>query len=127
MEECRDTVEETDQQSIKSSNDIHLIPTQKTRQRVRSENDHVPAFNQICDGGSVYTTPSMLSLISIPITLDDNTRTNIVGPLFLCSATVKYSNFFTTHYSIQLMWYQKKRELMELFLQKHTLCFSKKE
>ena len=82
MEECRDTVEEADQQSMKSSNDMLLIPTEKTRQCVRSENDHVPAFTQVCDRGSVYTTPSMLSLISMPNKLDDNTRTNTVGPLF---------------------------------------------
>ena len=96
-EEFRDTVEETDQQSIKSSNDILLIPTQKTRRRVRSENDHVPAFNQTCDGESVYTTPSMLSLISIPITLDDNTIINTVGSFLLSLATVKYATIFSTH------------------------------
>ena len=79
MEECSDIVEETDQQNIKCSDDIHLIPIEKTRQRVRSENDPVPAFNQICDRGSVYTTPSMFSLISMPNKLEDNTRINIVG------------------------------------------------
>ena len=99
---------------------MHLISTEKTRRRVRSENDPLP---QICDGGSVYTTPSMLSLISMPNKLEDNARINIVGSL-LVQLNILSSLLLT---SIQLMWYQKKRELMELFLQKHTLCFSKKE
>ena len=77
VEECSDIVEETDQQNVKSPS--HLIPTEKTRRRVRSENAPVPALNQICDGGSIYTTPSMFSLISMPNKLEDNTRINIVG------------------------------------------------
>ena len=76
MEECSDSAEEADQQNIKISDDIYLIPTEKTRRRVRSENDLVPAFNQICDARSINTTPSMFSLISMP---EDNTRINIVG------------------------------------------------
>ena len=80
MEECSDIVEETDQQNIKSSNDIiHVIPTEKTRRCVRSENDPVPAFKQICDGGSICTTTSMFSVISMPNKLEDNTRINTVG------------------------------------------------
>ena len=131
IEECNDVVEEeADQEHVKKSDDIHLIPVQKTRRRVRSrhsEDDSGPNFNQVCGEGSIYTTPSMFSLISIPNKFEDNTRINMVGVssfnllLNCCAFTILLPA------SILLMWYQKKRELMEQFLQKHTYCFSRKD
>ena len=122
IEEC-DVVE--DQPEMKSSDGMQLIPVEKTKRNVRlrhSEGAPDPTFNQLCDGGSIYTTPSMLSLISMPSKSEDNARVNIVS---VSSFSLPLNALLLT--SIQLMWYQKKREPMEQFLQKHTYCFSKKE
>ena len=81
IEECDDVVEE-DQPVMKSSDGMQLIPVEKTKRNVRlrhSEGAPLTTFNQLCDGGSIYTTPSMLSLISMPSKSEDNARVNIVS------------------------------------------------
>ena len=58
--------EETDTQDIKSPDHIHLLLIEKARRRVRlrhSESDVDPTG---LEGGSIYTAPSMFSLISLP-------------------------------------------------------------
>ena len=74
IEECDDVVEEADRQDIKSPDHIHLLPIEKeARRRVRlrhSESDTGYNFDPVFDEGSVYTTPSLLSLVSIPDEFD---------------------------------------------------------
>ena len=81
IEECDDVGEEN-QQEIKSSDGMQLIPVEKTKRNVRlrhSEDDPVPTFNHLCDGGSIYTTPSMLSLITMPSKSQNNAKINMVS------------------------------------------------
>ena len=77
IEECDDVVEETDdQQDIKSPDHIQLLPMDNTRRRIKlrnSESDTDPIFNPVLDVGSVCTTPSMISLISLPNISEDKT------------------------------------------------------
>ena len=94
IEECDNVVEE-DQQKIKSSDDMHLIPVDNTRRNVRlrhSGDDPGPTMNQLCDGGSIYTTPSMLSLVSMPSKSECNARVTMVSvssfSLPLCNLTI---------------------------------------
>lgn len=72
IEECNDVVEEAYQQDIISADDI---PKERTIRSRHSENDPSPTFE---DEGSMYTTPSMLSLISIPDQFEDIKRINVV-------------------------------------------------
>ena len=77
MEEC-DDVKEVEQQDIKSPDHIHLLPVEKgARRRVRlghSESDTDPTVNLMLEGGSIYTAPSMFSLISLPNEFEDNQK-----------------------------------------------------
>ena len=70
IEECDDVVEEADnQEDIKSPDHIQLLPIEKARKRTRSkhsESNADPNFNPAFDDASIFTTPSLFSLISIP-------------------------------------------------------------
>ena len=116
IEEGSNAVEEANEQTV------NLLPKQMTSNHVRLrhfENDPGP---QMLDGGSIHTTPSMLSLISMPNQFEDDTGINEVTTYLSL-----YNNYyFSVYCSVRLMWYQK-REHMELFLAKHTLSISKKE
>ena len=73
IEEC-DDVKEEDERDIKSPDHIHLLPIEKARRRVglrHSQNDDYN-FNTVFGEGSVYTSPSLFSLISIPEKDEDN-------------------------------------------------------
>ena len=87
IEECNDT-EVTNQQDLKCSDSIHLMSVEKRRR----ESGPGPAFYESCDGGSIYTTPSMLSLISMPSKSECNARVTIVSvssfSLPLCNLTM---------------------------------------
>ena len=76
IQEFDDVVEEeVDQQDIKSPGHIHLLPIEKARRRVRSKHSESNAdsnFDPVLDEGSIYTTPSLFSLISIPDAFDKN-------------------------------------------------------
>ena len=77
VEECSDVVEEIDKLNINSSDNVQLLPAQKNRKFVESkqlENDPGLAANQMLDEVSIYTTPSMFSLISMPNKHDSNIR-----------------------------------------------------
>ena len=77
IEECSDVVEEIGQLNINSSGNVQPLPTQGARKFVESKhltNDLGPAVNQMLDEESIYTTPSMFSLISMPNKLDSNIR-----------------------------------------------------
>ena len=77
VEGCEDDLEESYEQNIRSSYHKHLLPTQKTTKQVRSRhagNDHGSTFDQM----SIYTTPSMLSLISMPNDPEANMGVNAV-------------------------------------------------
>ena len=66
IEESENVKEEMDKLDIKSPDHIHLLPIEKARRRVRlrhSESDIDPTG---LEGGSIYTAPSMFSLISLP-------------------------------------------------------------
>ena len=75
-----DNVEEEEDKhdiGIKSPDHIHLLPIEKTRRRVRlkdSESNVDPNFDPVLDEGSIYTTPSLFSLISIPDKDDDKDK-----------------------------------------------------
>ena len=80
-DECSDIIEAANQQGFGSSDHIHLLPMGKTRRHLESsnsENDPVPTFSQLLDGGSVYTRPSLFSLISMPGEVENNARFNVV-------------------------------------------------
>ena len=70
IEECDDVVEEADnQEDIKSPDHIQLLPIEKARKRTRSkhsESNADPNFDPVFDDASIFTTPSLFSLISIP-------------------------------------------------------------
>ena len=93
IEEFDDEEEESDQQDIKSSDHIHLLPIEKeARRRVRSghsESDTDQTMNLMLEGGSVYTAPSMFSLISQPNECEDNKKQII---------RVTYSHYLFTIY-----------------------------
>ena len=80
--ECDDVVEEADRQDIKSPDHIHLLPIEKeARRRVRlrhSESDAGYNFDPVFDERSVYTTPSLFSLVSIPDDFDKTKNNNKV-------------------------------------------------
>ena len=87
IEECDDVVEEDNFQDIKSPDHIHLLPTDNTRKRIHSrhsESDVDPVYNPVLDGGSVCTSPSMLSLISLPNIFENKKEKNIVVIIILC-------------------------------------------
>ena len=71
--------EEPAPEDIKSPDHVHLLPPiEKARRRVRlkaSESNVDPNFDPVLDEGSVYTTPSLFSLISIP---DENVKNKVV-------------------------------------------------
>ena len=79
--EERDDVGEEDQQEIKGLDDMHLISVEKARRnvRVKHSEDDLVLFNHLHDGGSLCTTPSMLSLISMPSKSEDNVRVKMVS------------------------------------------------
>ena len=98
LEEGSSAVAEASEQAIETSDDINLMPKQKTRKHVRLrhlENDLGPTFNQTLDGGSIHTTPSMLSLISMPNQFEDDTRTNAVATYLSL-----YNNNFSAYYIV---------------------------
>ena len=73
IEEYDDAVEESYQRDIKSPDHIHLLPIEKARRRVRlrnSESDTGYNFDPVFGEGSIYTSPSLFSLVSIPDELD---------------------------------------------------------
>ena len=75
IEECDDEEEGADQQDMKSPDHIHLLPIEKARRRARSRNSESNTdsnFDPVLDEGSIYTTPSLFSLISIPDKSGDN-------------------------------------------------------
>ena len=77
IEGWKDDLEESHEQNIRSSYHKHLLPTKKTRKKVGSRhtgNDHGSTFDQM----SIYTTPSMLSLISMPNDSEGNVGVNAV-------------------------------------------------
>ena len=79
-EEFDDVVEEADQQDIKSPDHIHLLPIEKARRRVRlrhSESDAGYNFDPVFGEGSVYTSPSLFSLVSIPDELDKTNKEKV--------------------------------------------------
>ena len=81
MDECSDIIEAANQQHFGSSDHIHLLPMGKARRHSElsnSEDDPVPTFSQLLDGGSVYTRPSLFSLISMPGEVKNNRRLNVV-------------------------------------------------
>ena len=81
IEECIDVVEEggANEEDIKSPDHTHLLPIEKARRRVRSkhsENNADPNFDPVFDEGSIYTSPSLFSLISLPDNLDKTDKTD---------------------------------------------------
>ena len=66
-EECSNEIEKNEQ-DIKNPDHIHLLPIEKARRRVRlrhsQSNDY--NFDTVFGEGSVYTSPSLFSLVSIP-------------------------------------------------------------
>ena len=99
IEECKDV----DTANTNSLDEMHLTPIIKTTRL--SENNPDLTVNQIYDGGSIYTSPSMLSLISIPSKTEDSTRANLVSVYPLIYVPWKTNVLLLTR--IQLMWYQK--------------------
>ena len=127
MEREFDNEEEgADQQDIKSPDHIHLLPIEKeARRRVRSghsESDADRTLNLMLEGGSVYTEPSMFSLISQPNECEDNKK-QIIKVTHSCFLFTIYVYYFI---SIHLTQYQRKRGHMELFLPRRTFCLLKK-
>ena len=106
--------EEEDKQdiSIKSPDHIHLLPIEKARRRVRLKNSQSDdySFGPVLGEGSVYTSPSLFSLISIP---DKTSKNEVYSELIAVSSVIRI-----LHHRMYLMLYQRKRELMELFLTK---------
>ena len=77
IEDCNGVVEESLEQNTRSLDYMHLLPPQKTRRQVvsrNSENDCSSTFYQI----SIYSTPSMLSLVSIQNECEVNMGINVV-------------------------------------------------
>ena len=73
IEECNDATEEANQIGIKSLDCIQLLPMEKRfTLSSHSGNNTVSTFNRELDRGSIYTTPSMFSLISMPSDSEDN-------------------------------------------------------
>ena len=75
IEESEDV--EEDKESIKSPDHIHLLPIEKeAKRRVRLQHPQTDDYNfdSVLGEGSVYTTPSLFSLVSIP----DKTNKNEV-------------------------------------------------
>ena len=66
----------TEESNIICLDHIQLLPIEKTRIAASSHSENtICNFNQKMDGGSIHTTPSMFSLISMP---SDNIRINTV-------------------------------------------------
>ena len=95
IEECKDV----DTANTNSLDDMHLTPIIKTTRL--SENNPNLTLNQICDGESIYTSPSMLSLISIPSKTEDSTRANLVSVYPFIYVLCKTNVLLLT--SVQLM------------------------
>ena len=88
VEESDNVVEETDQQDIKSPDHMHLLPIKKTERRIRSkhlENNISPNFNfdGLSEEVSLFTTPSLFSLVSTHDNLDSIRGTKKVTILFI--------------------------------------------
>ena len=83
IEESDDVVEEADRQDIKSPDHIHLLPIEKeARRRVRlrySESDAGYNFDPVFGEGSIYTSPSLFSLVSIPDEFSKNKAREKLG------------------------------------------------
>ena len=76
IEECDDE-EEGDQQDIKSPDHIHLVPIEKARKRVRARHPEShpgpsldPNFDGLSEEISLFTAPSLFSLVSTHDNLD---------------------------------------------------------
>ena len=82
IEDYNDVVEETDQNDISSSGGMHLLPADKTRKRSRYSEYDPGLTNQVLGESSMYTTPSMFSLISMPNKIESNTRIDMVSLVF---------------------------------------------
>ena len=66
VEECGDTVD-IEQTSGSGQDNVHFLPVERARRRVRlghSENDEV-VMDLKLEEASLYTTPSLYSLISV--------------------------------------------------------------
>ena len=88
VDECNDVLEKENQQDYGSSDHVHLLPTGKARRHAESshsEDDSIPTFSQLLDEGSVYTRPSLFSLIPIPGEVEDNTGSNVVAICNSCN------------------------------------------
>ena len=77
IEECDDEEEGADQQDIKSPDHIHLVPIEKARKRViaRHPENHPgasldPNFDGLSEEISLFTAPSLFSLVSTHDNLD---------------------------------------------------------
>ena len=69
IEERNDVTEEKVEEPERRSSDARLLPVEKARKRVRSkhsESEHDQNYLPVWDEVSIYTTPSMFSLVSIP-------------------------------------------------------------
>jgi len=68
-EECNDVTAGTDEQLKRRSSHARLLSMEKARKRVRSkhsESEHDQNYLPMLDEVSLYTTPSMFSLVFIP-------------------------------------------------------------
>jgi len=63
VDEYEDT-EDINPDFTKGQESVHLLPVEKARRRVRSESDKVDVDLKL-DEASLYTTPSLYSLISV--------------------------------------------------------------
>ena len=126
IEECDDVLEEADnQQDINSPDHIQLLPIENARRRFRSKHTDRnvgPNFelSSLSEEDSLFTAPSLFSLVSSHDNLDSISGTKKVPKISL----TKVSSFFII--IIRSMWYQRKKELMELFQTKRTSDISKK-
>jgi len=69
IERNHDETEETDKEPERRSSYAQLLPVEKARKRIRSkhsESEHDQNYLPVLDEVSLYTTPSMFSLVSIP-------------------------------------------------------------
>ena len=70
-----ESVVEADRHDVRSVDHVHLLPIERTKRRHLLESD---AANQDLHVGSIRTTSSMLSPLSMPNEVEDNMKTNLV-------------------------------------------------
>ena len=78
IEECDDViVEEADQEDIKSPDHTHLLPIEKAKRQIRSRHydgdlgtSFSPNFDGLSEDVSLFTAPSLFSLVSTHENLD---------------------------------------------------------